>query len=60
MIYASIYIAWGDRVRSLDWLETAMRHRDPYLVYVKADRQWDLLRAEPRFQAIEKALKFPD
>jgi len=27
---------------------------------VKADRQWEPLRKDPRFQAIEKALKFPD
>jgi hypothetical protein len=37
-----------------------MRLRDPYLIYVKADRSFDPLRKEPRFQAIERALKFPD
>ena len=58
--YAGIYLAWGDPAHSLDWLETAMRLREPYLVNVKADREWDPLRKEPRFQAIERALKFPD
>jgi TolB-like protein/Flp pilus assembly protein TadD len=58
--YASIYLAWGEPARSLDWLETALRLREPYLVYLKADKEWDPLRQEPRFQAIVRALKFPD
>ena len=37
-----------------------MRFREPYLIYVKADRSLDPLRNEPRFQAIVRALKFPD
>jgi TolB-like protein len=55
-----VYVAWGDVARALDSLEMAMRHRDPDLVYVKADRGFDPLRKEPRFQAIVRALKFPD
>ena len=45
---------------ALDWLETAMRNRDPYLAYTKVNPFFDPLRSEPRFQAIELALKFPD
>jgi hypothetical protein len=37
-----------------------MRLRDPYLIYVKAVRLFDPLRNEPRFQTIERELKFPD
>jgi hypothetical protein len=44
----------------LDWLEKAMRLRDPGLAYTKGDPLLDPLRNEPRFQAIERALKFPD
>jgi serine/threonine-protein kinase len=58
--YAYIYLEWGDTARALDWLETMMRLRDPYLIYVKAVRSFDPLRNEPRFQAIERELKFPD
>jgi tetratricopeptide (TPR) repeat protein len=57
---AYIYLGWGDTARALDWLETMMRLRDPYLIYVKAVRSFDPLRNEPRFQAIERELKFPD
>ena len=60
LAYASIYLAWGNSARSLDWLETALRLRQSYLIYLKADREWDPLRKEPRFQAIVKALNFPD
>ena len=58
--YADIYAQWGDTARALDWLETAMRNRDPYLAYTKVNFFFDPLRNEPRFQAIERALKFPD
>jgi hypothetical protein len=37
-----------------------MRLRDPALLTLKTDPLMDPLRNEPRFQAIEKALKFPD
>ena len=45
---------------ALDWLETAMRNRDPYLAYTKVNFFFDPLRKEPRYQAIERALKFPE
>ena len=60
VFYAMIYAQWGDTARALDWLETAMRHRDPYLIRVSQNRNFDPLRNEPRFQAIERELKFPN
>jgi serine/threonine-protein kinase len=58
--YADIYAQWGDSARALDWLEMAMRNRDPYLAYTKVNPFFDPLHGEPRYQAIERALKFPD
>ena len=58
--YSFIYARWGNTVRALDWLETAMRLRDPRLEFVKMDPIIDPLRNEPRFQAIERELKFPN
>jgi hypothetical protein len=55
-----IYTQWGKTTRALDWLETAMRHRDPYLEKLKINANFDPLRSEPRFQAIERELKFLD
>jgi len=58
--YAEIYAQWGDRSRALEWLDTAMRLRDGGLETMKMDPLMDPLRKEPRFQAIERELKFPD
>jgi len=57
--YATIYAQWGNRAKALQWLATAMRLRDPGLEFLKTDPLMDPLRNEPRFQAIERQLKFP-
>jgi tetratricopeptide (TPR) repeat protein len=57
--YAEIYAQWDDHSRALASLETAMRLHDAGLVYLKTDPLLDPLRKEPRFQTIERALKFP-
>jgi TolB-like protein/Flp pilus assembly protein TadD len=57
--YVTVYAQWGDRAKALEWLETAWRLRDPGLENLKADPLLDPLRHEPRFQAIERELKFP-
>jgi serine/threonine-protein kinase len=58
--YATIYAQRGDLGEALNWLETALRLRDPFLVLLKTDPLMDPLRKEPRFQAIMRELKFPD
>jgi serine/threonine-protein kinase len=57
--YATIYAQWGDRAKALEWLETAMRLRDPGLASLKSDALMDPLRKEPRFQEVMRELKFP-
>jgi TolB-like protein/tetratricopeptide (TPR) repeat protein len=57
---AMILAQWGNNARALDWLEVAMRERDPYLIKVRCNAYLDPLRHEPRFQKIERELKFPD
>jgi TolB-like protein/Flp pilus assembly protein TadD len=58
--YAQIDAQWGNQSKALDWLDTAMRVRDAGLLAIKTDPLVDPLRNESRFQAIERALKFPD
>jgi serine/threonine protein kinase/Flp pilus assembly protein TadD len=58
--YATIYAQWGNLTKAFEWLDTAMRLRDPGLELLKTDPLFDTLRKEPRFQAIERALKFPE
>jgi TolB-like protein/Tfp pilus assembly protein PilF len=57
--YATIYAQWGNTAKALEWLTTAVRLRNSDLVYVKTDSLLDPLRKDPRFQAIERELKFP-
>jgi len=59
MHYSGIYAQWGNTIKALEWLDTAMRLRDPALLWLKLDPFFDPLRKEPRFQAIERELKFP-
>ena len=56
---ATIYAQWGDTAKALAWLDRAVRLPDTGVVYVKTDALMDPLRHEPRFQAIERELKFP-
>ena len=58
--YATIYAQWGNTAKALEWLSMAVRLRNPDLAYVKTDPLLDPLRTEPRFQAIERALNFPN
>ena len=56
---ADIYAQWGNRAKALDWFEKALQVRDPGLAIMSVDPFLDSLRKEPRFQAIERELKFP-
>ena len=58
--YALIDAQWGDKQSALRWLEKAFRLRDAGLARLKTEPLLDPLRDEPRFQAIERELKFPD
>jgi TolB-like protein/tetratricopeptide (TPR) repeat protein len=58
--FAQIYAQWGNTAKALEWLERAVRIHDPLLLNVKTDPLIDPLRQEPRFQAIERELKFPN
>jgi len=58
--YAAAYGQWGETSKALDWLEKALRLRDPGLSLLQRDPIMDPLRREPRFQAVLQELKFPD
>ena len=58
--YAQIHAQWGDSAKALESLDTAMRLHLPDMEYLKTDPLLDPLRSEPRFQAIERALNFPN
>ena len=58
--FARVYAQWGDVPKALQSLETALRVHDPGFSELRTDPNLDPLRKEPRFQAIERALKFPN
>jgi TolB-like protein/Tfp pilus assembly protein PilF len=58
--YAEIYAQWNDPAESLRSLDVAVQLHDSGLVLLKVDPLLDPVRKEPRFQAIEQELKFPD
>jgi TolB-like protein/Flp pilus assembly protein TadD len=55
---AVIFAQWGDTAKALDWLETAYTFPDPGIGALKTDELIDPLRKEPRFQEIERKLRF--
>jgi TolB-like protein/DNA-binding winged helix-turn-helix (wHTH) protein len=59
-IFADIYAEWGNTSKALEWLDIAVRVRDPGLENLLTDDSMNPLRKEPRFQAIVRALKFPN
>jgi Tfp pilus assembly protein PilF len=58
--YATIHAQWGNLAEALQWLDTAVRLRDPGLELLKVDPLIDPLRNQPHLQAIERDLKFLD
>jgi TolB-like protein/DNA-binding winged helix-turn-helix (wHTH) protein len=57
--YAEAYAQWGQLDEAIKWLEVGMRVRDPGMASLKTDALLDPVRNDPRFQALERALNFP-
>ncbi len=58
--FAEIYAQRGVLAKAMEWLETAVRANDPGMIYLKTDPFVDPLRDQERFQAILRALRFPN
>ena len=46
---ALVYVGLSENDKAIEWLRTAQRERDPFLVYIGVDPNFDTLRADPRF-----------
>jgi hypothetical protein len=53
---ASAYLGLGEKAKALDWIEKAYDDRDP-LLWWNADRLYDSVRNEPRFQALMRKIE---
>jgi hypothetical protein len=55
--------AWaqlGDRARSLDYLEQALRERTPTLIYIRSQPWWTPIRGEARYQSVVRLMGLQD
>jgi tetratricopeptide (TPR) repeat protein len=59
-LMASMYGALGDKDAAFAELEKAYRNHDWFLQRIKVDPMMDPLRDDPRFDALEKKLNFPN
>ncbi|MCL6699423.1 TIR domain-containing protein [Sphingomonas sp. NSE70-1] len=57
--YAEILAQLGDREGAIAELEAALKVRDPGLMYLPTDQNFESIRGDPRFAAIVTRLKFP-
>jgi serine/threonine-protein kinase len=56
---ALIYIGLGENDKAIEWLQTAKRDRDPFLMYIRVDPNFDSLRMDPRFVELMKQIGTP-
>ena len=57
--YEFVYLGLGENERAIEWLEKAFEERAGRLVYLRAERAFDPLRGDPRFQRMVERLNFP-
>ncbi len=54
--YALIYAGLGDKEQALHWLRKALEERSHWLVWIRVDPRFDMLRSDARFQQIAGAV----
>jgi TolB-like protein len=58
-LVAAVYVRLGDRDKAFEWLDKAYEARSPYLLALKVDRQWNPIRADPRFARLARQIGLP-
>ena len=56
---AADYALLGENDKAFEWLDEAVRVGDGGLMYLKVDDRFEALRADPRFTALVRRLRFP-
>ncbi len=57
-VIAGVYVSLSEFDRALEYLEKAYQHHEPYLNQINADRSFEKLRPNPKFQALLKKIGF--
>ncbi len=58
-LFAVIYAGMDEKDQAFDWLHEAYQNRDEGLAYIKTDPRLDRLRADPRFQDLQRRMGLP-
>jgi serine/threonine-protein kinase len=53
---ALVYVGLGENDKSVEWLERAETERDPFLIYIKTDPNFDSLRGDSRFADLLRSM----
>jgi eukaryotic-like serine/threonine-protein kinase len=56
---AELYADLGDKDQAFRWLNTAYQERDPYLLGLKTNFLFDLIRSDPRFAELVRKVGLP-
>jgi hypothetical protein len=54
---ARLWARIGDEARALEWLERARAERDPGLVYLAVDTEWDGIGSAPGLARLVERMK---
>ena len=56
---ALVYVGLGEKDQAFAWLEKAYQERHPYLILIKVEPVFDVLRSDPRFQDLVQRIGLP-
>ena len=56
---AVAYLGLGENGLAFDWLSKAFEERSGFLIYIKCDRRFDVLRSDPRYAALLAKIGLP-
>jgi tetratricopeptide (TPR) repeat protein len=56
---ALIYAGMRETDPAFEWLDKAFEERSHWLVWLKLDPRWDVLRGDPRFEQLIARMKYP-
>ncbi len=57
---AIVHAGLGEKDEAMEWLERAFEAHDVWLVWLKTEPRFDVLRPDSRFQDLQRRVKFPD
>jgi len=58
-IIGRIYAALKDKDEAFRWLETAYKECASWMIFLRTDPHFDVLRPDPRFQDLLRRMNFP-